>query len=187
MNDCVARVKRASEVEEFQAGGICMRHRPVLTLLRISECNSTRLLRMQSHVTAARRSGKGSAGASISAEDPAANQNDRCRPESNLGLELGSTPRRVVSRLLLVWRFTLHVAVKPTSSIPLFTVSQKLLLLRAAVMAHLDLFLQRGPQNGDVEASLEELRRIVLTDGIPANPDGTVSCSTILVYLCLHH
>ena len=40
-------------------------------------------------------------------------------------------------------------------------------------MAHLDLFLQRGPQNGDVEASLEELRRIVLTDGIPANTDGT--------------
>jgi cell cycle arrest protein BUB2 len=50
-------------------------------------------------------------------------------------------------------------------------------------MAHLDLFLQRGPQNGDVEVSLEELRRIVLTDGIPANPDGTVSFSTIL--LCL--
>ena len=42
-------------------------------------------------------------------------------------------------------------------------------------MAHLDLFLQRGPQNGDVEASLEELRRIDLTDGIPANTDGTVS------------
>ena len=42
-------------------------------------------------------------------------------------------------------------------------------------MAHLDLFLQRGPQNGDVEGSLEELRRIVLTDGIPANTDGTVS------------
>jgi cell cycle arrest protein BUB2 len=54
-------------------------------------------------------------------------------------------------------------------------------------MAHLDLFLQRGPQNGDVEASLEELRRIVLTDGIPANIDGTVSSSMILVYLCSHH
>ena len=38
-------------------------------------------------------------------------------------------------------------------------------------MAHLDLFLQRGPQNGDVEASLEELRRIVLTDGHTGTPE----------------
>jgi hypothetical protein len=63
------------------------------------------------------------------------------------------------------------------------TVSWESSLLHVAVMAHLELFLQRGPQNGDVEVSLEELRRIVLTDGIPANPDGTVSFSTIL--LCL--
>jgi cell cycle arrest protein BUB2 len=54
-------------------------------------------------------------------------------------------------------------------------------------MAHLDLFLQRGPQNGDVEASLEELRRIVLTDGIPANTDGTVSFSTISFCFCSYH
>jgi cell cycle arrest protein BUB2 len=53
-------------------------------------------------------------------------------------------------------------------------------------MAHLDLFLQRGPQNGDVEAGLEELRRIVLTDGIPANSDGTVSSSTIFEHVCSH-
>lgn len=43
-------------------------------------------------------------------------------------------------------------------------------------MAHLDLLLQRGPQDGDVAGGLEELRRIVLLDGIPANSDGTVSC-----------
>lgn len=53
-------------------------------------------------------------------------------------------------------------------------------------MAHLDLFLQRGPQNGDVEASLEELRRIVLTDGIPANSDGTVSPSIVFLSLYRH-
>ncbi|KAM0712266.1 hypothetical protein Q7P37_011360 [Cladosporium fusiforme] len=40
-------------------------------------------------------------------------------------------------------------------------------------MSHLDLFLQRGPQDGDVQGGLEELRRIVLNDGIPANSDGT--------------
>lgn len=41
-------------------------------------------------------------------------------------------------------------------------------------MTNLDLFLQKGPQGGDVTASLEELRQIVLLDGIPANNDGTV-------------
>jgi cell cycle arrest protein BUB2 len=42
-------------------------------------------------------------------------------------------------------------------------------------MAHLDLLLQRGPQNGDVVGGLDEIRRTVLLDGIPANSDGTVS------------
>ena len=42
-------------------------------------------------------------------------------------------------------------------------------------MTHLDLFLQKGPTNGDVVAGLEELRRIVLLDGIPSNSDGMVS------------
>lgn len=41
-------------------------------------------------------------------------------------------------------------------------------------MSHLDLFLQKGPSNGDVVAGLEELRRIVLLDGIPSNNDGMV-------------
>ncbi|GAB7332620.1 hypothetical protein MBLNU13_g04387t1 [Cladosporium sp. NU13] len=40
-------------------------------------------------------------------------------------------------------------------------------------MTHLDLLLQRGPQNGDVEGGLDEIRRTVLLDGIPANSDGT--------------
>ena len=39
-------------------------------------------------------------------------------------------------------------------------------------MTHLDLFLQKGPANGNVVAGLEELRRIVLLDGIPSNSDG---------------
>ncbi|KAF2858707.1 TBC-domain-containing protein, partial [Piedraia hortae CBS 480.64] len=39
-------------------------------------------------------------------------------------------------------------------------------------MTHLDLFLQRGPPNGDLAAGLEELRRAVLLDGIPSNSDG---------------
>ena len=41
-------------------------------------------------------------------------------------------------------------------------------------MTHLDLFLQKGPSNGDVVGGLEELRRIVLLDGIPSNSDGMV-------------
>jgi len=41
-------------------------------------------------------------------------------------------------------------------------------------MTHLDLFLQKGPPNGDVVAGLEELRRVVLLDGIPSNNDGMV-------------
>lgn len=45
------------------------------------------------------------------------------------------------------------------------------------IMTHLDLLLQRGPQNGDVEGGLDEIRRTVLLDGIPANSDGTVSRS----------
>jgi cell cycle arrest protein BUB2 len=42
-------------------------------------------------------------------------------------------------------------------------------------MTHLDLLLQRGPQHGDVVGGLDEIRRTVLLDGIPANSDGTVS------------
>lgn len=41
-------------------------------------------------------------------------------------------------------------------------------------MTHLDLFLQKGPSNGIVVPGLEELRRIVLLDGIPSNSDGMV-------------
>jgi hypothetical protein len=44
-------------------------------------------------------------------------------------------------------------------------------------MTHLDLLLQRGPQHGDVEGGLDEIRRTVLLDGVPANSDGTVSRS----------
>ena len=44
-------------------------------------------------------------------------------------------------------------------------------------MTHLDLLLQLGPQNGDVEGGLDEIRRTVLLDGVPANNDGTVSRS----------
>jgi cell cycle arrest protein BUB2 len=44
-------------------------------------------------------------------------------------------------------------------------------------MTHLDLLLQRGPQYGDVEGGLDEIRRTVLLDGVPANSDGTVSRS----------
>lgn len=39
-------------------------------------------------------------------------------------------------------------------------------------MAQLDLVLQQGPVNGAVNTSLDELRNIVLQDGIPANSDG---------------
>ena len=46
--------------------------------------------------------------------------------------------------------------------------------VRKNSMTHLDLFLQKGPANGDVVAGLEELRRIVLLDGIPSNSDGMV-------------
>lgn len=42
-------------------------------------------------------------------------------------------------------------------------------------MTHLDLFLQKGPANGDVVGGLDELRRIVLLDGIPSNSDGMVN------------
>ena len=39
-------------------------------------------------------------------------------------------------------------------------------------MTHLDLFLQKGPSNGETTTGLEELRRAVLLDGIPSNNDG---------------
>lgn len=42
-------------------------------------------------------------------------------------------------------------------------------------MTNLELLLQRGPQNGDVSGGLDEIRRTVLLDGVPANSDGTVS------------
>ena len=41
-------------------------------------------------------------------------------------------------------------------------------------MTFLDLFLQKGPPDGDLVAGLEELRRVVLLDGIPSNSDGMV-------------
>jgi len=39
-------------------------------------------------------------------------------------------------------------------------------------MTHLDALLQRGPLNGDPVTGLDELRRVVLLDGIPSNSDG---------------
>ncbi|TKA28140.1 hypothetical protein B0A50_04111 [Salinomyces thailandicus] len=36
----------------------------------------------------------------------------------------------------------------------------------------LQLFLQNGPPNGDLVAGLDEIRRVVLLDGIPSNSDG---------------
>lgn len=41
-------------------------------------------------------------------------------------------------------------------------------------MTHLDLLLQKGPPNGELEAGLDELRRTVLLDGIPSTSDGMV-------------
>jgi cell cycle arrest protein BUB2 len=41
-------------------------------------------------------------------------------------------------------------------------------------MASLDSFLQNGPVDGDRGAGLEELRKVVLLDGIPANGEGMV-------------
>lgn len=41
-------------------------------------------------------------------------------------------------------------------------------------MAELDTFLQNGPINGDQVAGLEELRRVILLDGIPSNSEGMV-------------
>jgi hypothetical protein len=43
-----------------------------------------------------------------------------------------------------------------------------------SIMTHLDSFLQRGPVDGNHVAGLEELRRIILLDGIPANSEGMV-------------
>ncbi|KAK5109776.1 hypothetical protein LTR62_006508 [Meristemomyces frigidus] len=39
-------------------------------------------------------------------------------------------------------------------------------------MTNIDLFLTKGPPNTDLPAGLEELRRVVLLDGIPTNTDG---------------
>jgi cell cycle arrest protein BUB2 len=44
---------------------------------------------------------------------------------------------------------------------------------------HLDLFLQKGPANGDLTQGLEELRREVLLDGIPSNSDGMVNITNV--------
>lgn len=46
-------------------------------------------------------------------------------------------------------------------------------------MTNLELLLQRGPQDGDVIGGLDEIRRTVLLDGVPANSDGTVSENAI--------
>jgi len=45
-------------------------------------------------------------------------------------------------------------------------------------MTHLDLFLQKGPPDGDLSTGLDELRRVILLDGIPANSDGMVRLSS---------
>ena len=41
-------------------------------------------------------------------------------------------------------------------------------------MAYLDLFLRKGPANGDLNSGLDELRQLILIDGIPSNADGMV-------------
>ena len=46
---------------------------------------------------------------------------------------------------------------------------------KSRTMAQIDALLQQGPLNGDHIAGLDELRRIVLLDGIPSNSDGMVS------------
>ncbi|KAK4628910.1 Mitotic check point protein BUB2 [Fulvia fulva] len=51
-------------------------------------------------------------------------------------------------------------------------------------MAQLDTLLQQGPFSGDHIAGLDELRRIVLLDGIPSNSDG-MSELRIYVWLIL--
>ena len=45
-------------------------------------------------------------------------------------------------------------------------------------MTHLDLWLQKGPANGDLTTGLDELRYRVLVDGIPSNNDGMVRRDT---------
>jgi cell cycle arrest protein BUB2 len=42
-------------------------------------------------------------------------------------------------------------------------------------MTHLDAFLQHGPVHGHHVTGLDELRRVILLDGIPANSEGMVS------------
>jgi cell cycle arrest protein BUB2 len=42
-------------------------------------------------------------------------------------------------------------------------------------MTHLDAFLQHGPVHGHPVTGLDELRRVILLDGIPANSEGMVS------------
>lgn len=54
--------------------------------------------------------------------------------------------------------------------------------VNVATMTHLDLFLQKGPPNGDQITGLEELRRVVLLDGIPSNADGM---SELRIYIWL--
>ncbi|KAF2217982.1 hypothetical protein CERZMDRAFT_30663 [Cercospora zeae-maydis SCOH1-5] len=51
-------------------------------------------------------------------------------------------------------------------------------------MTHLDAFLQQGPVGADHVAGLEELRRVILLDGIPANSEG-MSELRIYVWLIL--
>lgn len=45
-------------------------------------------------------------------------------------------------------------------------------------MATLEAVLQQGPENGDHLAGLDQLRRVILLDGIPANNEGMVSART---------
>ncbi|EME79404.1 uncharacterized protein MYCFIDRAFT_71912 [Pseudocercospora fijiensis CIRAD86] len=51
-------------------------------------------------------------------------------------------------------------------------------------MTHLDQLLQKAPDNGDRIAGLDELRRVILLDGVPSNSDG-MSELRIYVWLIL--
>jgi cell cycle arrest protein BUB2 len=49
-------------------------------------------------------------------------------------------------------------------------------------MTNLDTFLHRGPTNGDHTLGLEELRRVILLDGVPSNGEGM---SELRIYIWL--
>jgi hypothetical protein len=49
-------------------------------------------------------------------------------------------------------------------------------------MTNLDAFLLKGPPSGNIEGGLDELRYLILTQGIPANSEGMVSTSPALAH-----